>query len=180
MPEVAIRPALSADLSMLMGISTAYQTARVWQMDRNFDEGQFAVHFREIRLPRPVRVDYPRGPSQIFGDHWMEDQVFLVAVLDSVLSGYVRVSEKMAPRTVWLKDMVVTENHRQKGIGTALIMAAQDWGVERGCRRMTIEMQSKNFPAILLMRKLGYELSGYSDQYYLNQDIALFFTRWLR
>ncbi len=180
MPEVAIRPALSTDLPILAVIQPGFQTGRVWQMDRSLDEGQFAVHFREIRLPRPVRVDYPRGQSHIFGDRWLEDQVFLVALVDNVISGYARLSEKMAPRTVWMKDLVVTELQRQKGIGTALIIAAQDWGAERGFRRMTIEMQSKNFPAISLARKLGYEFSGYSDQYYLNQDIALFFTRGLR
>jgi ribosomal protein S18 acetylase RimI-like enzyme len=86
----------------------------------------------------------------------------------------------MVPRTVWLKDLVVLEEARQKGIGTALTIAAQDWGVERGYRRMTVELQLKNYPAIHMFRKLGYEISGYSDQYYLNQDIALFFTRWLR
>ncbi len=180
MPEVAIRPALSSDLPALVGISAAYQTSRVWQMDRNFDEGQFAVHFREIRLPRPVKVDYPRPQSQVFGDHWLDDQVFLLAVLGNEVAGYVRISEKLAPRTVWMKDLVVKEAARNQGIGTALIMASQDWGIERSHRRVTIEMQSKNYPAITLARKLGYDFNGYNDQYYLNQDIALFFTRGLR
>jgi len=77
-------------------------------------------------------------------------------------------------------DVVVREDNRGKGIGTALILAAQDWGMERNCRRAIVEMQSKNYPAIQLIRKLGYEFCGYSDQYYLNQDIALFFARMLR
>ena len=180
MPEVAIRPALSTDLPVLVGIAPTFQTARVWQMDRNFDEGQFAVHFREIRLPRPVKVEYPRSSSQIFGDHWQEDQVFLVAVLGNELVGFVRLSEMMAPRTVWIKDLVVREEARNQGIGTSLVVATQDWGMERSHRRVTIEMQSKNFPGITLARKLGYDFNGYNDQYYLNQDIALFFTRSLR
>lgn len=180
MPEVAIRPAISSDLVTLAGISPVYQTSRVWQMDRNFDEGQFAINFREIRLPRPVRVEYPRGQSQVFGDRWLEEGSFLLAMLAGDVVGYTRISELMAPRTVWIQDLVVREEARGKGIGTALILAVQEWGVERVHRRVTIEMQSKNFPAITLVRKLGYDFSGYSDQYYLNQDIALFFTRWLR
>jgi RimJ/RimL family protein N-acetyltransferase len=36
-------------------------------------------------------------------------------------------------------------------------------------------MQSKNYPAIALARKLGFSYSGYSDRYYADQDIALFF-----
>jgi RimJ/RimL family protein N-acetyltransferase len=180
MPEVAIRPALSSDLPALIDIAPFYQTGRVWQMDRNFTEGQFVIHFREIRLPRPVKVEYPRHLSQIFNEHWLENQNFLVAAIGPELVGYCRISLTTAPKTLWVQDLVVAEYHRQKGIGTALVVAAQDWGAERGARRMTVEMQSKNYAAIQLMRKLGFELSGYNDQYYLNQDIALFFTGWLR
>lgn len=180
MPEVAIRPALSSDFHALVAISPAFQTARVWQMDRNFEEGQFIFHFREIRLPRPVKVEYPRSSSQIFGEHWLENQHFLVASIGNEVVGYGRISLTISPRTIWMLDLVVQEHHRQKGIGTALIVAAQEWGEQRGARRMTVEMQSKNYPGVQLMRKIGFELSGYNDQYYLNQDIALFFTSWLR
>ena len=39
------------------------------------------------------------------------------------------------------------------------------------------EMQSKNYPGISMANKLGYEFCGYSDRYYTNQDIALFFAK---
>lgn len=180
MPEVAIRPALSSDLPALLEIIPAYQTARVWQMDRTYEEGQYLIHFREIRLPRPVKVEYPRSQPQLFGERWLEQGCVLVAVLGGELVGFARVSMDFSPQTVWLQDLVVKEKVRRQGIGTALLVATQDWGAERGARRMTVEMQSKNFPAIQLVRKLGFELSGYSDQYYWNQDIALFFTTWIR
>jgi hypothetical protein len=41
-------------------------------------------------------------------------------------------------------------------------------------------MQSKNYPAVHMAMKLGYEFSGYQDHFYANGDIALFFTRYLR
>jgi RimJ/RimL family protein N-acetyltransferase len=37
-------------------------------------------------------------------------------------------------------------------------------------------MQSKNHPAIAMARKLGFSYAGYSDRYYVDQDIALFFS----
>jgi RimJ/RimL family protein N-acetyltransferase len=38
-------------------------------------------------------------------------------------------------------------------------------------------LQSKNLPAIRLAQKFGYEFCGYNDQYYINQDVALFFAK---
>ena len=69
---------------------------------------------------------------------------------------------------------------RREGIGTALILAAQDWGIEHGARRIMLEIHSKNHPAIQMARKLNYEFCGYNDNYFPNQDIALFFSRSLR
>ena len=57
------------------------------------------------------------------------------------------------------------------------LRAAQTWASERDSNQLMLEMQSKNYPAICLANKLGYEFCGYSDRYYPNQDIALFFAR---
>jgi RimJ/RimL family protein N-acetyltransferase len=62
-------------------------------------------------------------------------------------------------------------------VASALLMAAQDWAVERSVRRLVLEMQSKNQAYIRLAQKFGYEFCGYNDQYYLTQDVALFFGR---
>lgn len=180
MPEIEIRPALPSDLATLSAIEPHYETTRVWQMDRSMDEGQMALHFREVRLPRAVKVEYPRTISTIFEEGGQNGLPMLVAVLGGLPIGYIRLSESVIPRTIWVKDCVVLAEYRHKGIGTVLLMAAQDWALERSYRRATIEMQSKNFPAIQWARKLGYDFSGYNDQYYTNQDIALFFTRSLR
>jgi ribosomal protein S18 acetylase RimI-like enzyme len=52
--------------------------------------------------------------------------------------------------------------------------------MQKNNRRIILEMQPKNYPAIKLTQKLGFELCGYNDHYYANQDIALFFSKWLR
>ena len=46
--------------------------------------------------------------------------------------------------------------------------------------QLFLEMQSKNYPAICLARKNGFAFSGYSDRYYSDQDIVLFFTKAIR
>jgi len=138
------------------------------------------VSFRQTRLPRPVRVDYSGSHPLLNQENWSRYQAVLVATAADVPVGYVGISDQFAPRTLWVTDCAVREDMRRQGIGSALILAAQEWGAENGFRRAILEMQSKNHPAIQMARKLGYEFCGYNDHYFPNQDIALFFSRSLR
>lgn len=179
MPEVQIRPAVSTDLSTLMSFDHSCQTEYVWQVDILREEGQTGVNFRPIRLPRTVTVEYPR-PVSALSESWSRRSGMLVAVLADQMAGYVRMSDSILPRVVWITDVVVAPRFRRKGIAATLILAAQSWAVDRQDGRAMIEMPSKNNPAIQLAQKLGYEFCGYNDQYYPTQDVALFFGRALK
>ena len=180
MPEIQIRPAVASDLDDLVKIEHGYQSLYVWQMDRAIEDGQFAVNFRQTRLPRPVRVEYSGSHPRLNADNWPRYQAVFVAVLEGGIVGYIGLSGQFAPKTAWITDCAVREDMRRQGIGTALVLAAQEWASENGFRKTILEMQSKNHPAIQMARKLGYEFCGYNDHYFANQDIALFFSRTLR
>ena len=175
MPEIEIRPFHQADLPDLMTIQLDYLSSRVWQFNRAAGDGDVGGVFREARLPREARIEYPRTVREIFSGHGQD--VYLAALLDGAAVGYLRLSDQVAPRTVWAKDLAVRADLRRRGIGAALLLAGLDWTAEGGFHRMVVEMQSKNAPAVALVRKLGFEFCGYHDQFYSNQDIALFFTR---
>lgn len=179
MPEIGIRPTISTDLSELTSLEHSYHSTYVWQMERNVEDGQILVSFREVRLPRKVRVEYPRSPELIHLE-WSQRLEMLTATLQEIPVGYIRLEDHFSPGTAWVTDLVVRENMRRQGIATALLLAAQQWSVQRNLRRMVISMQSKNYPAIRLALKLGYEFCGYNDHFYANRDIALFFARFLR
>jgi ribosomal protein S18 acetylase RimI-like enzyme len=179
MTEVQIRPAIMTDLSALMAIDHSCQTDYVWQMDIQHEDGQIGAIFREIRLPRPVAVSYPR-PVSALSESWGRKSGVLVAMIDGQEAGYVRTNDAILPRTAWLMDVVVAPRFRRQGVASALVLAAQFWGVQRKNHRALLEMSSKNNPAIWLAQKLGYEFCGYNDQYYETQDIALFFGRSIR
>ena len=179
MPEIEIRPAVLADFTRLVSLEHSYKTPYVWQMDRASEEGSVIINFREIRLPRPVRVEYPHSPEKLV-ENWKSLSEMLVALMAGGQVGYIALKEQSVPNALWVTDLVVGENNRRKGIGSALVLAAQAWAAQHGMRRIIIEMQSKNYPAIKLALKLGYEFCGYNDHYYANQDIALFFAGFLR
>lgn len=175
MPQIEICPASNQDLEKLAGLDHTYQTSYVWQMDRSLEEGQIATFFREIRLPRSVRVEYPHTQTRLL--ETLPQATVLAALYKSNLVGYVSVKEQVIPQSAWISDLMVTEKLRRQGIGTALTLAAQDWAMNKNLKRIFLEMQSKNYPAIKFAMKIGFEFSGYNDHYYTNQDIALFFTR---
>jgi ribosomal protein S18 acetylase RimI-like enzyme len=179
MPEIQIRRASATDINLLMAIDHSSQSDYVWQMDVLHEEGQAGAIFREIRLPRTVTVPYPRGVASM-PDSWNRRGGMLVAVMNEQVVGYIRMSDQILPHTAWLTDIVVSPRFRRQGVGTALVLAAQSWAVDRKDTRGLMEMPSKNNPAISLARKLGYEFCGYNDMYYETQDIALFFGRLIR
>jgi GNAT superfamily N-acetyltransferase len=178
MPEIEIRPAMETDIDSLIDINHHYTSDYVWQMDLQQGETQINVTFREIRLPRSVQVSYPRE-YQTLADDWNERSGLLVAVLDDEIVGYIGMMDDIAPKTTWATDLVVSRRSRRQGIGSALVLAAQEWATQRKNWRLVLEMQPKNFPAIRMARKLAFEFSGYNDRYYANHDIALFFAKWL-
>jgi len=177
--QVQIRPAVSTDLSTLMALDHSCQTDYVWQMDIQREEGQTAINFRQIRLPRTVIVDYPRSPAAM-AETWTRRGGMLVAAIADQVVGYVRMSDSTLPHVVWITDLVVAPRFRRQGIASTLILAAQTWALDRQDERAIIELPAKNDPAIRLVQKLGYEFCGYNDHYYATQDVALFFGRSLR
>lgn len=179
MPEIEIRPAVASDIPVIVAFDHSYQSSYVWQIDIVQDGGQVNVNFREVRLPRSVRVDYPRAVKNLLSD-WKERSVVLVAARAGAPVGYLSVTDQIAPNTAWVSDLAVAPEIRRQGVGSALLLAAQEWAAQRKNRRMIVEMQSKNYPAVKMMKKLGFEFAGYNDHYYANQDIALYFAQFIR
>jgi GNAT superfamily N-acetyltransferase len=179
MPEIRIRPAVAGDISHLIALDHDYVSDVVWQMDTTAEEKRIGVSFRQVRLPRSVRVDYPR-PPRLLADEWSGRALLLIALQSNEPVGYISVVQGMAPATNWVTDLVVTRHMRRKGVGTALLLSAQEWAFQFYPNRIVLEMQPKNYPAICLAQKLGYDFCGYNDRYYLNHDIALFFAKSIR
>jgi GNAT superfamily N-acetyltransferase len=174
MQTLQIRNAISSDIPHLMQLDHGYRTDHVWQMNTREDSEEFAVSFREVRLPRPMRVNYPRDPSRL-ADEWILHSGFLVAERDGNVIGYITFIDGPAPNAAWTTDLVVGHGDRRQGVATHLLRTGIEWCKERSLGRLYVEMQSKNYPAICLCKKMGLRFLGYSDSYYPDLDIALFF-----
>lgn len=175
MSAIQIRPVIASDLPRLMGIDHSITSEYVWQLELRRETGQTVATFRDVRLPRPIPLTYPNNPFSL-ADEWTSKAIMFTAISGSDSIGYIALTERPASMA-WITDLVVSPDWRRRGVASALLTSAHEWGVERNHRRLFLEMQSKNQPAIRLAQKHGYEFCGYNDHYYLSQDIALFFAR---
>jgi len=86
MPEIHIRPAAVQDIPALTQLDHSYSSDHVWQLSVVHDReaSQVNIQFRQVRLPRSVRVDYPTRPG---ADRELEQRSgLLVATLNNSLS----------------------------------------------------------------------------------------------
>jgi ribosomal protein S18 acetylase RimI-like enzyme len=182
-----VRPATLADLNACLVLEHGTLTDHVWQMKVDHVwpmkvdevEAQVTVAFQTVRLPRRMRVDYPRSLDQLT-ENWQQGEGFLVAEVDNEVRGYVDVLAQPWHRTAWVANMAVDREHRRQGLGTALMRHARQWVQSQGLNAILVEATTKNYPALCFYRKLGFEFCGFNDHYYANQDIALFFVHTLR
>ena len=178
MPEIEIRPANKDDIPTLIEIDHHYKSDYVWQMDfqNSSSDGQTSIKFRQVRLPRSILMDYPKSPLDLLED-WADRSGILVATYNKKIVGYISFILNNIPQTTWVSDLAVDDFYRRKGIGTALILAALDWAKQMETENLVLEMQPKNYPAIQLAQKLGFDFNGFSNFYYTNHDIGLFFRK---
>lgn len=56
----------------------------------------------------------------------------------------------------WLEDLYVLEEARGAGLGRALVEASLARAAERGCRRIDLDVDPGNAPALALYESLGF------------------------
>src|SRR3990172_8804491 len=141
MEPFAIRPAISSDIQRLMALDHSYSTDFVWQMALQTAAPTIEIAFREVRLPRPMRVAYPRRVERL-ADEWTDRSLLLLGEADGHAAGYVSLAPAPAPDAMWITALVVGPAHRRQGLGRRLLGEAIGWARAGGYTRLFFEMQS--------------------------------------
>lgn len=88
----------------------------------------------------------------------------LVYETEGEIVGFILLQAKTRPdfdfmlpgKYCYIMDIIVTENHRGKGFGTALMNAAKDWAKDQNCSFINLDVLVNNPGAIRLYEKLGF------------------------
>lgn len=164
------------ELNACLELEHSYTTEHVWQVDIREESDDLHLRFRTVRLPRPMSVTYPRDRAML-ATSWEKRDCFLVAAADDIVLGYINMRVETIRVKGWIQDLVVNTPFRRRKIGSALIEQAIRWARLHEIKNVTLETQTKNYPAILFAQNHGFVFCGFNDDYYMNQDIAVFFSR---
>jgi GNAT superfamily N-acetyltransferase len=69
-----------------------------------------------------------------------------------------------------LGGLVVDSSMRGRGIGKALVLAAEEWSLKKGITRLQFTSQMKRVEAHTFYKKLGYKII--KNSYYFSKDLA--------
>lgn len=109
-------------------------------------------------------------------------EMFLVAEFDGTIVGYVmcrieygfsHLKRLGLARKGHIVSVAVKEQHRGKGIGTALMTSSQQSMVEKAATESYLEVRVTNNEAIALYQKLGYAVTSRLEAYYKDGEAAL-------
>jgi len=91
----------------------------------------------------------------------------LLAFLDNepigLSIGFWGISSFRAALLLNIHDLAVVPAWRGKGVGRALLAAAEKRARERGCCKLTLEVQDDNTPARILYERFGFEDAIYGN-----------------
>ena len=180
-PGFLIRDGLENDIPACLQLDHRYETDSVWQMTMDEGKGQWQISFNMQRLPRTLEAIYAASEKRL-RLVLPADQCFLVTVTKEAneVLGYLTMRRDEAYQIALIQDIVVSYPYRRQHIGTRLMSIARQWAKEHHLQQLMIENQTKNYPGIIFCQQNGFAFCGFNDQYFPNQDIAIFFSQSLR
>ncbi|MFO3797965.1 MAG: GNAT family N-acetyltransferase [Anaerolineales bacterium] len=176
---LTIRPAIATDIPALINLDHSVQSEYVWQLEVRHEPLQIGIALRQVRLPRPIRVEYPRNIFAL-ADEWHLKSAFWVILDETTPLGYLSLEADLALDLLRITDLVIAPPLRRRGLATRLLRTAQDWASEHRLPRLMWELPAKNHAAISLAQKHLFEFCGYNEAYYPSRDVTLFFYKVIR
>lgn len=104
----------------------------------------------------------------------------LVAAPDDEVAGYCVVLFRRGSTAARLYSIAIGAGREGRGLGRALLLAAESSAIARGCQLLRLEVRDGNRRAITLYERSGYRKTGQIPGYYADGVTALRYEKALR
>ena len=100
------------------------------------------------------------------------DGALIVADAAGLVVGRLSIVRDAHPSSAHVADLglMVAASHRRRGIGRALLAAAEEWARGAGVSKLELHVFPHNAPAMALYEGFGYEREGYRRRHYRRPD----------
>lgn len=115
--------------------------------------------------PRPWSEQIIR--DELGGD----DRIYMAVISGHDLLGFGGVM--VIGEEAHVTNLLVAPDQRRKGYARRILRALIDAALERGARHLTLEVRSRNQPAIDLYRRFGLAPVGLRKDYYVDDDALI-------
>ena len=174
-----IRSVRNGDWPKCLALDASYETEIAWQLQEKQKPKEWGFHFREVQLPRKQTLNPPRTPEKII-PAWEKRANFWIAAERLQVRGYLGLELALERHTAQITELVVDREERRKQIGSALLRQAALWSLRKGVARLILAAPLKAQPALAFAQQHGFAPCGFQDNYWPNQEAALFFCKCIR
>src|SRR5271157_1795020 len=137
-------------------------------------------------VPDVIRINSETLPEH-YSDYFYYEilaefpETFLVAELDGKIVGYImcRIEYGFShlrrlglARKGHIVSIAIVEQHRRKGVGSALVKACHEEMIAKGASECYLEVRISNGEAIGLYERLEYKTTGQLESYYKDGEAA--------
>ena len=135
-------------------------------------------HLDDVYIIETECFSHPWSKQSLEEELNNETSLFLVAKEENEVIGYIGMSIVIDEGYIF--NVAVRENHRNKGVATALINKLVTYGKKNNFSFITLEVRESNLPAISLYSKFGFIKAGERKDYYSNpKENAILLTKYL-
>ena len=134
-------------------------------------------HLDDVYIIETECFSHPWSKQSLEEELNNETSLFLVAKEENEVIGYIGMSIVIDEGYIF--NVAVRENHRNKGVATALINELVTYGKKNNFSFITLEVRESNLPAISLYSKFGFIKAGERKDYYSNpKENAILMTKY--
>ena len=135
-------------------------------------------HLDDVYIIETECFSHPWSKQSLEEEMNNETSLFLVTKEENEVIGYIGMSIVIDEGYIF--NVAVRENHRNKGVATALINELVTYGKKNNFSFITLEVRESNLPAISLYSKFGFIKAGERKDYYSNpKENAILMTKYL-